>query len=132
VDVPGAERTKMRPQRPDRFASLLVTEGPLAGKRFSVEAELVVGRAGADITIQDPEISRRHASLKPQNGGVEITDLKSANGTVVNGATIDRPTILANGDVITLGHTSMTVELASPTGEVRGASTVYKSGPDKR
>ena len=131
VDVPGAGRTALRPQGPGRVVSIAITEGPLAGTRVTVESEMVVGRAGADITIQDPEISRRHASLKPQNGGLEIRDLESANGTVVNGAAIDRPTTLHNGDVITLGHTSITVEAATPQGDTRGARTVYRDGADK-
>lgn len=131
VDVPTAGKTQRRPRGADRIVSLVITEGPLAGTRITVESEMIVGRAGADITIQDPEISRRHASLKPQNGGLEIRDLESANGTVVNGAAIDRPTTVRNGDVITLGHTSITVEATGSAADTRGTRTVYHEGADR-
>ena len=41
---------------------LTVTSGPGAGRSLELEAEVVVGRENADLTISDPEISRRHAT----------------------------------------------------------------------
>src|SRR5215469_3079292 len=64
-------------------------EGPLAGQRVPVETELVVGRVAADVTLEDPLISRRHAAIRPVGDTLEIEDLGSLNGTWVNGVRIE-------------------------------------------
>lgn len=90
--------------------ALVVMEGPLAGQRFEVEAELVVGREGEGVKIDDPELSRRHAVLRVLGTGLEIEDLGSLNGTFVNGSRIESPTPLTGGDVVKLGTTSFEIE----------------------
>ena len=104
--------------------ALVVTGGPLAGRRFELEGELVVGREDAGITLDDPEVSRRHAIVRVRDVGVEIEDLSSLNGTFVNGRRIAAPTSLARGDEITVGMTSFEVE--SPPS---GAATVVSQRP---
>ncbi len=93
------------------MASIVITEGPRAGERIEVDAELTLGRAGAEITIDDSEVSRRHAVVRPAGQELEIEDLGSTNGTWVNQARIAAPTRLRNGDVVRLGTTSITVEV---------------------
>ena len=74
----------------DRMTPALVfTEGRSSGQRFELEGELVIGREDAGITIDDAEISRRHAVVRPREGGIEIEDLGSLNGTFVNGVRIE-------------------------------------------
>jgi class 3 adenylate cyclase len=90
--------------------SLVLKDGPLAGRRFTVESQLVVGRLNADITIEDPLISRRHALVRPSEGSVEIEDLGSLNGTWVNGERITGTRRLGSGDVVTVGTTTLEVE----------------------
>ncbi|AGA90320.1 ABC-type multidrug transport system, ATPase component [Thioflavicoccus mobilis 8321] len=61
--------------------------------------EMVVGRlAGCDLPIDSPLISREHARLSLQPDGVYIEDLKSTNGTWVNGRRIDSRVLLQAGD----------------------------------
>ena len=103
--------------------ALTFTEGPLSGRRIEVDAELVVGREDAGLTIEDEEISRRHAVLRPGDGGIEIEDLGSTNGTYVNGMRIAGPTRLAGGDTVKLGRSVLTVEGA------RAAATVAAPVP---
>ena len=98
--------------------SLVVKDGPLAGRRFAIESQLVVGRLNADITIEDPLISRRHAFVRPADDSIEIEDLGSLNGTWVNGERIVGTKRLAAGDVVTVGTSSMEV-LADPVEEGR-------------
>jgi len=93
-------------------AALIVKEGPLAGQRYAVEGELVVGRLNADVTIEDPLISRRHALLRLVDGALEIEDLGSLNGTFVNGERISAPRRLGSGDVVAVGSTLLEVEAA--------------------
>jgi predicted component of type VI protein secretion system len=90
--------------------ALVFKEGPLSGRRIEVDGELVVGREDAGLTIDDEEISRRHAVLRASDGGIEIEDLGSTNGTYVNGARIQSATRLAGGDTVKLGRSVLEVE----------------------
>ena len=103
--------------------ALVFTEGPLSGRRIEVDAELVVGREDAGLTIEDDELSRRHAVVRPGDGAIEIEDLGSTNGTYVNGARIDGPTRLAGGDTVKLGTSVLQIESA------RAAATVAAAVP---
>ena len=85
-------------------------EGPLAGERFPVEVQLVVGRVDADVTIEDPLISRRHALVRLAEGSLEIEDLGSLNGTWVNGERVDGLRSLRAGDRVQVGNASFEVE----------------------
>jgi pSer/pThr/pTyr-binding forkhead associated (FHA) protein/S1-C subfamily serine protease len=84
-------------------AQIVVVRGSLAGRRFPVVSELVIGREDADLLLDDPQVSRRHAVVRAVDGGLEIEDLGSANGTSVNGARLDGPQRLRSGDEIAIG-----------------------------
>jgi class 3 adenylate cyclase len=90
--------------------AVVVTDGPLAGRRFEVDTRLLVGRVDADLTIDDELVSRRHAEIRAVEGALEIEDRGSLNGTWVNGERIAAPRRLLPGDVIKLGKTSLEVE----------------------
>ncbi len=92
--------------------SLVIKAGPLAGRRFELGPELVVGRVDADVTIEDPLLSRRHALIRSARGEVQIEDLGSRNGTWVNGERITGVMRIEPGDVIEVGDTSLEVEFA--------------------
>ena len=85
---------------------LTMRSGPTPGKTFPLEKqEILLGRDLAnDISISDPEVSRRHARLLMQEDNVIIEDLGSTNGTFLNGQRIASPQQLRAGDVITLGE----------------------------
>jgi EmrB/QacA subfamily drug resistance transporter len=102
------------PSGPALERKLRVIWGPAAGHSLSVEQEVVIGREGADLTILDPELSRRHAAVRPVPNGVEIEDLGSTNGTWVNGERIDKPVTLATSGKLQLGTTEIQVELLMP------------------
>jgi pSer/pThr/pTyr-binding forkhead associated (FHA) protein len=88
---------------------LIITAGPQEGREISLRAgKMVIGRETAkfdwDIALQDRAISRPHAEIEWQDGECVLTDLESANGTVVNGERISEPTTLKDGDVLELGE----------------------------
>jgi hypothetical protein len=58
------------------------------------------------ITLADPNVSRRHAEIRPAGSGYRLIDLGSTNGTLVNGIKV-RERELADGDVITFGATAI-------------------------
>jgi pSer/pThr/pTyr-binding forkhead associated (FHA) protein len=103
---------------------VVFTSGPLAGRDVEVTAALVLGREAADLLIDDPEVSRRHAALRPAGDGLEIEDLGSLNGTWVNGTKIQGPVRLEPGDRVQLGDTSFEV----PVGRVRPTAASPRPG----
>jgi EmrB/QacA subfamily drug resistance transporter len=116
IEVPAVARAaptvRAAVSRPPPPPVLIVQDGPLAGERFPVESELSLGRVDADITLDDAEVSRRHALARPVDGSVELADAGSANGTFVNGERIERPRRLVDGDLIRLGRTSLQFEVS--------------------
>jgi hypothetical protein len=85
----------------------------IGGKR------LVVGPAGAtmgrsrqcDVMVDDPNVSREHAEIRPRGGSWVLTDLNSTNGSRLNGQRLDHSEVLKPGDEIELGTTVLKFEL---------------------
>jgi hypothetical protein len=92
--------------------TLKVVSGPAAGQTLEVDRQVVIGREGADLMIDDPKVSRRHTAVRPTEHGVEIEDLGSRNGTLVNGRRIAEPVTLTVGGSIQVGSSVIEVELA--------------------
>ena len=95
-------------------AVLTVTAGPDTGFKFRVKpsAATTIGRGSDnDIVLDDPATSRRHAHIEYRDGMYVLTDLGSANGTLVNG---QRVTVkgLADGESIQIGQNVMRVSIA--------------------
>jgi len=107
VYSPSRDARRIEPAQ-DRRHALLVGGGRrnvLSGSR------VVVGRSReADIVLQDPNVSRRHAELRRDEGGWQVVDLGSTNGIKVNGRRVDNQPLSA-GDKITIGVTDLTFEL---------------------
>ena len=88
---------------------LAITRGPRAGEVFelSVLAATSIGRSRLnDIQVEDVSISGQHCRVRPEDGHFVLHDLKSTNGTMVNDKKVVRH-VLAEGDVIQLGETSL-------------------------
>ncbi|MCX7702821.1 MAG: serine/threonine-protein kinase [Planctomycetota bacterium] len=91
------------------IAKLRVTEGADRGKEFNLlkDGRYSIGRSlEADFQIADMMASRVHAVVTVAKGKAVIEDLKSTNGTLLNGKPIQSAP-LHSGDVITIGSTSM-------------------------
>jgi pSer/pThr/pTyr-binding forkhead associated (FHA) protein len=80
--------------------------GPNPGTVFPLEGEQIsIGRDSSnEITINDAEVSRRHARLSFQGGKFVAEDLGSTNGTYVNGQRLTGQRVLKSGEVISLGE----------------------------
>src|SRR3954470_9363084 len=93
-------------QRGVTRAALVCVSGPDLGTTFPVTKPVVIGRGKADIVLAENEVSRRPAGLYYSGShGYLLEDLGSSNGTLVNGARLHKPTILAVGDRIQIGRT---------------------------
>jgi pSer/pThr/pTyr-binding forkhead associated (FHA) protein len=101
------------------------------------EHSVTIGRDPANaIHVDEAACSRRHCQILKISSGFEITDLKSRNGTKVNGVTKDR-VVLSHGDVIEIGATKIRflardeAPKAVPAEHAGECRLVFTSGPRK-
>jgi S-DNA-T family DNA segregation ATPase FtsK/SpoIIIE len=104
-------------------ATLTECRGPDAGRIHTLGVgSYTIGRATeADISLRDPDMSRMHAELSVWIDAIEIRDLSSKNGMVLDGARLASGATrqLADGARIEIG--GLLLELAHPGARVRGA-----------
>jgi pSer/pThr/pTyr-binding forkhead associated (FHA) protein len=104
-DSPAADPDQAALDALDAGSALLVVRrGPNAGSRFVLDVDLVTaGRhPESDIFLDDVTVSRRHAQFVRVEGGYQVKDVGSLNGTYVNRQRIDEA-ILAGGDEVQIG-----------------------------
>lgn len=83
---------------------VLSLNGTVLGNYFLEKERFVIGRrVNCDIQINDQGVSKEHAAILTVGNDQILEDLKSTNGTQVNGQRVDRH-ILQNGDVIEIGR----------------------------
>ena len=105
----------LRRRRQQRFPMLEITRGLDAGQQFPIEKDTV--RIGAvaqdggqknDVVVRDVDrlISRFHCEVVRKNGQLYLTDLKSSNGTKLEGVALEpgRPMLLRRGNHILLAN----------------------------
>lgn len=70
--------------------SIMADSGPEKGQVIAVKETIMIGRAlECDLSILEPGLSRKHAELTLDQGDLWIRDLKSSNGTYVNGKKVE-------------------------------------------
>jgi pSer/pThr/pTyr-binding forkhead associated (FHA) protein len=91
-------------------AVVLVESGFYEGLEVCLDRDwLVIGRGrSADLILAEPTISRAHAAVGYDAEGFFVQDLGSTNGTMVNGAKVQR-TQLKTGDRIQMGKLTLGV-----------------------
>jgi pilus assembly protein CpaF len=73
--------------------------------------EITIGRvSGNDIVLAKGNVSKRHSKLALRGGQIEVSDLKSTNGTFVNGRKIGGPTLLSSSDRVYVGDFLIGIE----------------------
>ena len=107
--------------------ALILISPALPGGRVVLTAPglpAVIGRSNsADITISDPQLSRRHAEIRIDAAGrFELIDLDSTNLTIVNTRDVTRH-ILSDGDQVVLGDTEMLVQVDLPYSDMEDETT---------
>jgi predicted component of type VI protein secretion system len=114
--MPRVERI-MPPTAPSRPgvapppAYLKPAVGDLAGREFPIVKTLLsIGRGlDNDLVIDDPRVSRHHSQITFRHSHYLLRDLRSTNGTFVNGQPIEA-VVLAPGDVVSIGGFEMLFE----------------------
>lgn len=85
---------------------LSILSGPHKGQEFSFSSAVVIGRgAYADIRIDDPTVSRRHAEIvQGDDGAWRLRDLGSANGILHGGSLLRGELIVGAGVEVVIGE----------------------------
>jgi len=96
---------------PDGTAIFLrIEEGHDTGTVLTLSAGgvYVIGREGADISLEDEKVSRKHAEIGLYGPDAYVLrDLASTNGTLLNGRRVGEKARLRNGDLIRVGDTTL-------------------------
>jgi predicted Zn finger-like uncharacterized protein len=91
-----------------RRLSLAILEGPDAGSVYRIDKPRVtIGRANADLTLNDSEASRQHAAVEIRDAVFTLTDLGSTNGTLVGGEKINEAVELTDKSEFQVGTTTL-------------------------
>ena len=98
----------------ERAPRLVVERAPGhdPGMIYDLDSQLVLGRGDhAEIRIEDPFASARHARIYEQGNAVVIEDLGSTNGTYLNEELLESPRPLHPGDHVRIGDSEFSFEV---------------------
>jgi phosphoserine phosphatase RsbU/P len=111
---------------------ITIQNGSRAGQVFTLASRTVLGRSrAADLALDDPSISRRHAQFEPRDRTCSVADLGSANGTFVNGRPVSKPTTLHDGDLIAFGTVLARYRSGAPVHTAPGVRYSERPLPDR-
>jgi pilus assembly protein CpaF len=110
------------------FAVIISEKGGQERREVFDKNEISIGRVqGNDLLLPKGNVSKRHARIVFRDGRFIVTDLKSTNGSYVNGHRIAQATIVREGDKIYIGDFILKVEAMSGPGASAAPQT-----PDRR
>jgi predicted Zn finger-like uncharacterized protein len=90
---------------------LRILSGPSKGKVFEVvKPRISIGRKGADLALDDPEVSRHHCMLEVKDMAINLKDLDSTNGTFFEEERV-RAAFLVNGTEFRIGSSVIRVAI---------------------
>ncbi len=82
------------------------------GMIYDLDGDLVLGRGdNAEIRLEDPFASSRHARIYEQAGTLVLEDLRSTNGTYLNEELLESPRPLHPGDRVRIGESEFSFEV---------------------
>ena len=101
---------------------MVVIGGAGLGRRLRLDSEpITIGRdPSCELALSSPDVSRRHCRLQLVAGEVFVTDLRSTNGTYVDGKRIEDSTLLPDGSILEVGQQVLKHERRS-TREIKEA-----------
>ena len=105
---------------------LVIKSGPEKDRELSVPGRgLRVGRSDQnDVNVDDPQMSRTHCRFFFRSDRLWVTDLGSANATLLNGQPIEREAPLSEKDLVVVGDTQFRVQNAEPSPELPAAARI--------
>jgi len=110
LHLPPADEGLHLPEIVDLF--LTITSGPDKGGSLKLTSpRVVIGRKGADIALNDPEVSRHHCMLEVRDRFVHLKDLDSTNGTFLEEERV-RAAVLEDGAEFRVGSSTLRLHFA--------------------
>src|SRR6516225_643471 len=105
--------------------AIVVNEKGGEQKRLEFDKpEVTIGRVqGNDIILPKGNVSKRHSRIVLKDGKFIIVDLKSTNGTYVNGRKITSPLVVKGSDKIYIGDFILTIEEGAGAGAIPDEGT---------
>lgn len=90
---------------------LTVLSGPSKGHTHKLEKpRVILGRRGADVALDDPEVSRHHCVIEVKDAAISLKDLDSTNGTFFEDERV-RAAVLLNGAEFRIGSSLIRLTL---------------------
>lgn len=113
------------------FVVIVSEKGGSAERHEFQQNEVTIGRVqGNDIILGKGNVSKRHSRLVLKDGRFIVVDLKSTNGTYVNGRKVTSPLVVKPGDKIYIGDFTLTLEGGAGTqNQVPARSSSDESAP---
>jgi DNA segregation ATPase FtsK/SpoIIIE and related proteins len=113
----------------DVAAIVRIHSGPGAGREFRLPGgHSTIGRDHtADIVLDDPLVSKRHARVEVGPQGVELVDLNSANGILVDGGLVPRVRVMP-GQRVVLGDTELSITQVGSPSDARDDLVLERGG----
>jgi serine/threonine protein kinase len=110
ADLSPLASTEAQSNADDPPGALLFVDGPLSGRKVPLpQGEFVIGReVDCQLVLDDPQASRRHAAFVRSESGLEVKDLGSRNGVLVNSARVQGARLRV-GDRVQVGSTTFKV-----------------------
>jgi pilus assembly protein CpaF len=110
--------------------SVILTEKGGATQRLDFESEeITIGRVDEnDICLPKGNISKKHTKIVVKDGKIIVLDLKSTNGTYVNGRKLAGPQLISQADKVYIGDFILNVEPPDP-GLARPDRAPAEGGP---
>ncbi|MGH9832389.1 MAG: DUF3616 domain-containing protein [Blastocatellia bacterium] len=105
-----ATQNDAQPQRSEATLHILLRDGSVIERDLTDETRIGKGPQN-DIILADASVSSAHAMINFENGAYMLSDLGSRNGTLLNDARITEPRPLQHGDLIKMGHCTITFRL---------------------
>ncbi|MEY4508248.1 MAG: hypothetical protein RLZZ450_370 [Pseudomonadota bacterium] len=119
--------------------TVVIAEKEGAERRVTfAESEVTVGRVpGNDVVLPKGNVSKRHSRIVLKDNRFIVVDLKSTNGTYVNGRKITSPLVVKEGDKIYVGDYVLTLEGAPALDALKPPSVIsghiaHDGTPDPR
>jgi pSer/pThr/pTyr-binding forkhead associated (FHA) protein/NADPH-dependent 2,4-dienoyl-CoA reductase/sulfur reductase-like enzyme len=101
------------------------------GTRVALKSVTRIGRMPEnDLVLGDQDVSGRHAQIRLDASGFLLEDLKSRNGTYLNGARVSAPVHLTSGALIKIGGTQIQFVTGTPVENLRMTSAGLPEAPE--
>jgi len=110
-----------------QFGKLICTSGPLTGKEFELQDDIItIGRTDESTIclVDDQTASRQHAEIRRSDNAYQVHDLRSKNGVIVNGRRLSEGATAWLEDGIEVQFASTKFRFQDPSATMTAAALI--------